>query len=528
MAGTNSHSSQGPENATDPHVESNRSVSRKRIALMSLQHSQSGNAAKPSRALRCEKGKLEQLPFDMWDRILSFLEPSTGICAVAATCYALRTLVTSCSSWECITFPRFGVSLHAPLDTLLFRNWMVANKSIARAGRAGYFQHVRSLSFTGIAPAAEVLITWISFLPSLQHLYLPRMKPTHLFANQYPQILSALAITSKSMRTLWVPHLELPPDDVSLIQLAGTTSNLSTMNLGAAVSIPADVLTGMILNSRRLVFLALDGVASPARRVVSDVHLVCLSAACPSLKYLSLTYRAGAVTDDGLQRLSRGCPGLTHLALQCEMPMGAVSGVTDAGLLGLVTWCTALSELIVDGNARITDEGTVYLARLQQLMHLSLVNCYELTDAAVHRLSAMSSLRSLNMLRWRDASAEAVRLCALRRPDMHFHCSRELLIPVEEDSELHDDMRGLVNVSFSAPVLTNLTVHSPSERWIGLTAPPEVAKALSLSCDHSMPVPHEPVDGVGCVPRWNAAAATPTLDTSSVQSAASSRDVDHF
>lgn len=85
------------------------------------------------------------------------------------------------------------------------------------------------------------------------------------------------------------------------------------------------------------------------------------------------------ISDKGLQLLSRRCPELTHLQIQC-------GNVSNAAVIDVVTQCTNLQHLDVTGCVLVTTislkhtNGFNSAARRLLLQYLDLTDCAAITN----------------------------------------------------------------------------------------------------------------------------------------------------
>merc|ERR1711865_814140 len=118
-------------------------------------------------------------------------------------------------------------------------------------------------------------------------------------------------------------------------------------------------------------------------RIITDIEIVSLAAACPTIKRLELRGCAYKITDAALASLAAGCPAITTLELfNCVQ-------ITDAGLASLAAGCSAITTLYLCGCYHFTDTGLASLAAgCRAIATLDLECCNQVTDKGMASLVA--------------------------------------------------------------------------------------------------------------------------------------------
>jgi len=228
----------------------------------------------------------------------------------------------------------------------------VTDSSLQSLGKlANRIEHISLLGCTEVTDTGVIALT--QFAPKLQDLSLKGLNK----------------ITSKSLQ--------------------GLGPSLMGLNLSGCIGIGADV--GVVLSNRspRLQRLDLHALR------ISDETVQHLAEGCRMLSTLHLSSSnpfggTSALGDTSLQALA-SLPNLKCLNLQ------GASNVTDSGVAVLVENCK-LERLNLGGCYRITDRAVDSLAKHgNKLTHLSLFQCFKLTDVSAEHLSSLPSLQHLDL-----------------------------------------------------------------------------------------------------------------------------------
>ena len=102
----------------------------------------------------------------------------------------------------------------------------------------------------------------------------------------------------------------------------------------------------------------------------------------------SVRFTDSTITDRAVDRLCRGCPSLKSLALRIEDPEDdeVDIGVSDEGVRSIVKHCPGIEHLSLSGWASLTDDSMIALTALPSLKELNLYDCCNLTSVGVQSL----------------------------------------------------------------------------------------------------------------------------------------------
>ena len=133
-------------------------------------------------------------------------------------------------------------------------------------------------------------------------------------------------------------------------------------------------------------------------RTVDDAVVAAVVSKCSQLSSLNLE-GCSKITDAAVVAVAAGCPQLTTLNLGCGN-LGGCGKITDAAVVAVASGCKQLTTLNLRGCRHITDAAVVAVASgCELLTSLNLGICHNITDAAVVAVVASSSkqLTSLDL-----------------------------------------------------------------------------------------------------------------------------------
>lgn len=168
-----------------------------------------------------------------------------------------------------------------------------------------------------------------------------------------------------------------------IIELTGSSVQLQELNLSYCKLI-SNVLFASFQKLKTLQVVKLDGC------VIGDSNLSLIGSGCIELKELSLSKCQG-VTDAGVVGVVTSCTGLQKLDLTC------CRDITDTALKAVATSCTGLLSLRMENCLLVTAEGLIMIGKsCVYLEELDLTDC-NLNDNGLKSIGRCRGLRLLKV-----------------------------------------------------------------------------------------------------------------------------------
>ncbi|XP_061679233.1 F-box and leucine-rich repeat protein 13 isoform X2 [Syngnathoides biaculeatus] len=203
-------------------------------------------------------------------------------------------------------------------------------------------------------------------------------------------------ITNETMREVllnfrpFVIHLNLRACtslDWSSLKHIGECRNLQELNVSECFNITDAMIESIVEGCNSLLYLNLSGT------LLTDATLRELASHCINLQYLSLAY-CHKMTDEGFEYLSsgQGCHNLLHLDLS------GCSQVTATGFAYISEACPYLREVLLNDVHDLSDNAiSALMARCHCLASISLLEAWQLSDAAVKAIAEVAKLKSFSL-----------------------------------------------------------------------------------------------------------------------------------